>query len=109
MGLARTGFITVPPGARPGFDHADVYRDGAGAARLYVARTGADRVEVIDCMTSSYLRSLPDHPGVAGILVHARQDLLFTSDRDAARVSVYTGAPMSSRWPGSRSARIPTA
>jgi len=40
-------------------------------------------------MTSSYLRSLPDHPGVAGILVHARQDLLFTSDRDAARVSVY--------------------
>ncbi len=89
MGLARTGFITVPPGARPGFDHADVYRDGAGAARLYVARTGADRVEVIDCMTSSYLRSLPDHPGVAGILVHARQDLLFTSDRDAARVSVY--------------------
>jgi len=47
MGLARTGFITVPPGARPGFDHADVYRDGAGAARLYVARTGADRVEVI--------------------------------------------------------------
>src|SRR5258707_1462292 len=89
MGLARTGFITVPPGARPGFDHADVYRDGAGAARLYVARTGADRVEVIDCTTSSYLRSLPDHPGVAGILVHARQDLLFTSDRDAARVSVY--------------------
>ncbi len=89
MGLARTGFIAVPPGARPGFDHADVYRDGAGARRLYVAHTGADRVEVIDCTTSSYLRSLPAHPGVAGILVDAGQDLLFTSDRDAARVSVY--------------------
>jgi DNA-binding beta-propeller fold protein YncE len=89
MGLARTGFIPLPPGARPGFDHADVYRDGPGTRRLYVAHTGAGRVEVIDCTTSSYLRSLPGHPGVAGILIDTGQDLLFTSDRDAARVSVY--------------------
>lgn len=89
MGLTRTGFIPIPAGARPGFDHADVYRDGAGVSRLYVAHTGADRVEVIDCTTNSYLRSLPGHPGVAGILIDTRQDLLFTSDRDAARVSVY--------------------
>jgi DNA-binding beta-propeller fold protein YncE len=89
VGLVRAGFIPLPPGARPGFDHADVYRDGAGAGRLYVAHTGADRVDVIDCDAGAYLRSLPGHPGVAGILVDAGQDLLFTSDRDAARVSVY--------------------
>ena len=89
MGLARTGFIPVPPGTRPGFDHADVYRAGAGTGRLYVAHTGADRVDVIDCAAGSYLRSLPGHPGIASVLINAGQDLLFTSDRDAAQVSVY--------------------
>jgi DNA-binding beta-propeller fold protein YncE len=89
VGLVRTGFIPVPPGSRPGFDHADVYRDGTGSGRLYVAHTGADRVDVIDCAAGSYLRSLPDHPGVAGVLVDTSQGLLFTSDRDAARVSIY--------------------
>ncbi len=89
MTLARTGFIPVPPGSRPGFDHADVYAGAAGARRLYVAHTGADRVDVIDCAASAYLRSLPGHPGVAGVLADSREDLLFTSDRDAARVSVY--------------------
>jgi len=89
VGLARTGFIAVPPGPRPGFDHADVYVGGAGARRLYVAHTGADRVDVIDCAEGTYLRALPGHPAVAGVLVDAAQDLLFTSDRDAAQVSVY--------------------
>ena len=46
MSLVRTGFIAVPAGASPGFDHADVYRAGR---RMYVAHTGADRVDVLDC------------------------------------------------------------
>jgi hypothetical protein len=46
VSLVRTGFIPVPAGAKPGFDHADVYRAGR---RMYVAHTGADRVEVLDC------------------------------------------------------------
>ena len=45
MGLVRTGFIPIPPGAKPGFDHADLYRDASGVSRLYVAQTGADRVD----------------------------------------------------------------
>jgi DNA-binding beta-propeller fold protein YncE len=89
MGLTRTGFIPVPPGSRPGFDHADVYAGGAGARRLYVAHTGADRVDVIDCAAGTFLRSLPGHSGVAGVLIDSRRDLLFTSDRDAAQVSEY--------------------
>lgn len=89
MPLIRSGFIAIPPGPRPGFDHADVYSDPAGACRLYVAHTGADRVDVIDCRAAAYLRALPDHPGVAGVLIDAERDLLFTSDRAAAQVSVY--------------------
>lgn len=86
MSLVRVGFVPVPAGAKPGFDHADVHRAGR---RMYVAHTGADRVDVLDCETRSFLRSLPDLPGVAGILIDEQHDLLFTSDRGAARVSVF--------------------
>ncbi len=41
MGLVRTGFIPIPPGPKPGFDHADVL---CGGRRMYVAHTGADRI-----------------------------------------------------------------
>ena len=56
---------------------------------MYVAHTGADRVDVLDCERRAFLRSLPDLPGVAGVLIDEEHDLLFTSDRDAARVSVF--------------------
>jgi DNA-binding beta-propeller fold protein YncE len=86
VSLVRDGFIPLPPGARAGFDHADVYR---ASRRLYVAHTGADRVDVIDCERQTFLRSLPDLPGVAGVLIDESHDLLFTSDREAARISVF--------------------
>jgi DNA-binding beta-propeller fold protein YncE len=86
VSLVRVGFVPLPAGANPGFDHADTYRAGR---RMYVAHTGADRVDVIDCRSRTFLRSLSDLPGVAGVLVDDAQDLLFTSDREAARVSVF--------------------
>ena len=86
MTLVRDGFIPLPPGARPGFDHADTFLAGR---RIYVAHTGADRVDVIDCELQTFLRSLPDLPGVAGVLIDEEHELLFTSDRGAARVSVF--------------------
>ena len=90
MALTKAGFIPIPPGKQPGFDHADVYRCAAPAAcRLYVAHTRADRIEVVDCLSNSHLRSLPDVPGVAGILIDSEHDLLFSSDRGCARVSIY--------------------
>jgi len=90
MALKTAGFIPIPPGKQPGFDHADVYRREAPAtSRLYVAHTGADRIDVIDCLSNSHLRSLPDVPGVAGILIDNQQDFLFSSDRGCARASIY--------------------
>jgi hypothetical protein len=86
MSLSQVGFVPIPPAATPGFDHADIYRAGR---RMYVAQTGADRVDVIDCRTQTFLRSLPGLPGVAGVLIDEEHDLLFTSDRGAARVSVF--------------------
>lgn len=89
MPLIRSGFIPVPAGAEPGFDHADTHHDGSGASRLYVAHTGADRIDVIDCATNTYLRALPGHPGVAGVLIDSAKDLLFTADRGASRACIY--------------------
>jgi DNA-binding beta-propeller fold protein YncE len=85
--LVRAGFIAIPPGTKPGFDHADVF---PRERRMYVAHTGADRIEVLDCATRSYMRALPTElPGVAGVLIEEQDDLLFSSDRAAARVSLF--------------------
>ena len=87
MSLARVGFIAIAPGAKPGFDHADVHRQ---RRRLYIAHTGVDRIEVLDCNARTYLHALEaELPGVAGVLIDEEHDLLFSSDRSAARVSVF--------------------
>jgi hypothetical protein len=62
--LVRTGFIPIPPGKAPGFDHADVFRAGG---RVYVAHTGADRIDMIDMIDERTISS-------------------FSGDRAAARV-----------------------
>jgi DNA-binding beta-propeller fold protein YncE len=85
--LRLTGFVPLPPGVSPGFDHADIYVGHAGQRLLYVAHTGADRVDVIDCLTQTHVGSIPDLPGVAGVLVDG--ELLFTSDRGCSRVSIF--------------------
>jgi len=84
VALARVAFVRVPAGRVPGFDHADVHR-----GRVYVAHTGADRVDVLDGGALGHVGSVPGLPGVAGVLVDVRAGLLFTSDRGAARISVF--------------------
>ena len=86
MSLVGIGFIEIPPGAQPGFDHADIDRAGR---RMYVAHTGADRVDVLDCDQRRFLRSIPELPGVAGVLIDQGDDLLVSSDRAVARVSLF--------------------
>jgi DNA-binding beta-propeller fold protein YncE len=86
--LRHVGFTPVPPGAKPGFDHADTYLDPRGGG-LYVAHTGADRVDILDCRSGRYLGAIADLPGVAGVLIDTEQDFLFTSDRGANRVSLF--------------------
>ena len=88
MSLKAVGFIELPGDKPTGFDHADTYVDATGA-RMYVAHTATNAVDVIDCRRSAFLRSLPALPGVAGVLIDSERDLLFTSDRGAARVSVF--------------------
>jgi DNA-binding beta-propeller fold protein YncE len=59
---------------------------------MYVAHTGADRIDVLYCETQTYLGALSNLPGVAGVLIDEEHDLLFSSDRRAARVSVFSSS-----------------
>ena len=58
MALQHIGYVDLPPHITPGgFDHAAVHR---ASARLYVAHTCNDALDVIDSASDHYLRSIPN-------------------------------------------------
>ena len=88
MALEHVGYVDLPTHATPdGFDHAAVH---SGRGLLYVAHTGNDAIDVIDCATNTYLRAIPDLTGVAGALVSDAHDLVFTSNRGEDTVGIFS-------------------
>ena len=85
--LELLGYVDLPAhhAKAGGFDHAAVH---GGRGRLYVAHTANDALDVIDCATQSYVRSIPDLPGVAGALVSEEHDLVFTSNRGEDTIGI---------------------
>jgi DNA-binding beta-propeller fold protein YncE len=82
------GSIELPAHDRPGgFDHAAVHYS---RARLYVAHTANDALDVIDCAEDRYLYSIPGLTGVAGALVAEDQNLVFTSNRGENTVGIFS-------------------
>lgn len=75
MSLTLKGYLFLPTHIEPGgFDHAAVHQP---SARLYVAHTVNDSIDVIDTALDRYLYSIPNLIGVAGTLVS--DELVFTS------------------------------
>jgi DNA-binding beta-propeller fold protein YncE len=72
--------------AQGGFDHAAVHASGA---RLYVAHTSNDAIDVIDSAADRFLFSIPKLTGVAGALVSEERALLFTSNRGEDSVGIF--------------------
>lgn len=90
MALEHVGYIDLPPHAQPGgFDHAAVH---GGRGLLYVAHTANDAVDVVDCATLKYLRSIPRLTRVAGALVSETHDLVFTSNRGEDTVGIFSSS-----------------
>lgn len=90
MSLQPAGYIALPPHVKGGgFDHATVH---GGISRLYVAHTSNDALDVIDCASNRYLRSIPSLTGVAGALVSEERDLVFTSNRGEDTVGIFSPA-----------------
>ena len=87
MALKRVETIALPPHAKDGgFDHAAV---DTGRARLYVAHTANDAVDVIDCETARHVESIGGLSAVAGALVSEADGLVFTSNRGENTVGVF--------------------
>jgi DNA-binding beta-propeller fold protein YncE len=87
--LERVGEVALPAHAGTGgFDHAAVH---GPRARLYVAHTANDALDVIDCVSHAHRGSLPGFPGVAGALVCEEQDLVFTSNRAERAIGMFSG------------------
>src|SRR5258708_6078072 len=72
--------------AEGGFDHAALHK---GHARLYVAHTSNDAMDVIDCASDRFLFSIPDLKGVAGALVSEERGLVFTSNRGEDTIGIF--------------------
>ena len=91
--MKKVGYINLPEhrGAG-GFDHADVH---SLSDRLYVAHTGNDALDVIDCAQDRYIDSIPGLTAVAGALVSEARGLVFTTNRGENTVSVF--APRAER------------
>ncbi len=88
MALKLQGTIDLPAHVKPGgFDHAAVHR---ASARLYVAHTANDALDVIDCAGDRYLNSIPNLTGVAGALVSDERDIVFTSNRGENTVGIFS-------------------
>lgn len=86
MSLNLQGYIDLPVHQQQGgFDHAAVHRR---RQLLYVAHTSNNAVDVIDCKSDRYLRSIPNLTGVAGALVSEERDLVFTSNRGEDTISM---------------------
>ena len=79
--------VDLPEHSGPGgFDHAALH---AAASKLYVAHTGNNAIDVIDCAEDRFLFSIPDLPGVAGALVSEERGLVFTSNRGEDSIGIF--------------------
>lgn len=88
MSLTHLGYIDLPAHLQAGgFDHAAVHR---ASARLYVAHTCNDALDVIDCARDQFLFSIPNLRGVAGALVSDENNLVFTSNRGENTICVFS-------------------
>jgi DNA-binding beta-propeller fold protein YncE len=87
MALRHLGFVDLPPHVKAGgFDHAAVHER---SGRVYVAHTANDAIDVIDIEARKYIGSIGDLTAVAGALVSATPELVFTSNRGEDTVAMF--------------------
>lgn len=89
--LRHVGFIALPPhSGKGGFDHAAVH---AASGHVYVAHTANDAVDVFDPAAGKHLFSVPNLPGVAGILVSDESQFIITSARAENTIGFFSPGP----------------
>jgi DNA-binding beta-propeller fold protein YncE len=89
--LQHRGYIALPPHkSTGGFDHAAPH---AASGHIYVAHTANGAVDVLDPAAGTHLFSVPDLPGVAGVLVSDEAQLIVASARGENTIGVFAPGP----------------
>ena len=89
--LKQVGYIELPEHrGSGGFDHAAVH---SGSGHVYVAHTANSAVDVFDPLSREYLFSVPELPGIAGVLVSNEAQLIIASNRAENTVAVFPPGP----------------
>jgi DNA-binding beta-propeller fold protein YncE len=89
--LRLAGHVELPAHqGKGGFDHAAVH---AASGHVYVAHTANDAIDVFDPAGRRHLFSVPGLPGVAGALVSDAAQLIFSSNRAANTIGIFTPGP----------------
>jgi DNA-binding beta-propeller fold protein YncE len=89
--LSHAGYVALPKHGRTGgFDHAAVH---AASGHVYVAHTANDAVDVFDPVSAKYLLSVPDLPGVAGLVISDEAQLVITSNRAENTIGLFAPGP----------------
>jgi DNA-binding beta-propeller fold protein YncE len=87
VSLRHVGYVDLPAHAGTGgFDHAAVLER---TGRVYVAHTANDAIDVLDIETRTYAGSIGGLPAVAGALVSASPEVVFTSNRGENTVGMF--------------------
>jgi DNA-binding beta-propeller fold protein YncE len=87
VSLRHVGYVDLPAHAGTGgFDHAAVLER---TGRVYVAHTANDAIDVLDIETRTYAGSIGGLPAVAGALVSASPEVVFTSNRGENTVGIF--------------------
>jgi DNA-binding beta-propeller fold protein YncE len=89
--LRPAGYVALPEHrGKGGFDHAAVH---AASGHVYVAHTANDAVDVFDLASRKFLFSVPQLPGVAGVLVSDEAQLIITSNRGENTIGIFPPGP----------------
>jgi DNA-binding beta-propeller fold protein YncE len=89
--LRHAGYVDLPDHrARGGFDHAAVH---GASGHVYVAHTANDAVDVLDPVARRHLFSIPDSPGVAGVLVSDEAQFVIVSNRAEDTIGLFRPGP----------------
>src|SRR5262245_55606515 len=89
--LQISGYVGLPKHeGSGGFDHAASH---AQSGHVYVAHTANSAVDVFDPASRRHLFSVPQLPGVAGVLVSDQAQVVIASNRAENTVAIFRPGP----------------
>jgi hypothetical protein len=89
--LTHAGYVALPKHTgKGGFDHAAVH---TATGHVYLAHTANDAIDVLDPAARRHIFSIPDLPGVAGVVLSDEWQLVIASNRAENTIAIFAPGP----------------